>query len=53
MTTHKIQVPVLVLTLARKRLFLRWALKGFRKRNLDREKGLLRRELVRHESGPS
>jgi hypothetical protein len=35
MTTYKIQVPVLVLTLARKRLFLRWALKGFRRKNLD------------------
>jgi len=38
MTTYKIQVPILVLTLARKRLFLRWALKGFRRSDLGSEK---------------
>jgi hypothetical protein len=38
MTMHKIQVPVMVLTLARKRLFLRWALKGFTRSHLDMEK---------------
>jgi hypothetical protein len=38
MTTHKIQVPVIVLTLARKRLFLRWTLKGFTRNQLDSKK---------------
>jgi len=36
MTTHKIQIHLIVITAARKRLFLRWALEGFRKRKLDR-----------------
>ena len=31
MIKHKIQIPVIVLTLARKTLFLRWALEGFKR----------------------
>jgi hypothetical protein len=31
MIKHKIQIPVIVPTLARKKLFLRWALEGFKK----------------------
>ena len=31
MIKHKIQIPVIVLTLARKKLFLRWALEGFKR----------------------
>ena len=38
MTTHKLQVPVLVLTLARKRLFLLWALEGFKSGKIARKR---------------
>ena len=31
MIKHKIQIPVIVLTQARKKLFLRWALQGFKR----------------------
>jgi hypothetical protein len=31
MIKHKIRIPVIVLTLARKKLFLRWALEGFKR----------------------
>jgi hypothetical protein len=34
MSTHKIQVHLIVLTQKNKRLFLRWALRGFRRREL-------------------
>jgi hypothetical protein len=38
MSTHKIQVHLIVLTKANKRLFLRWALRGFRWRELNQVK---------------
>jgi len=30
MSTHKIRIPIIVLTPVRKKLFLRWALEGFK-----------------------
>ena len=38
LSTHKIQVHRIVLTQANKRLFLRWALRGFRLRDLNEVK---------------
>jgi hypothetical protein len=56
MTPYKIQVhvPGLVFTRVRKRLFLRWALNEFSRRNLERESGLLRPlPFARSEAAPS
>jgi hypothetical protein len=34
MSTHKIRIPIIVLTPKSKELFLRWALEGFKLRKL-------------------
>ena len=38
MIKRKIQIPVIVLTLARKKLFLRWALEGFKRSKIAEQK---------------
>ena len=51
MTTYKLQVHLIVITAARQRLFLRWALEGFRKGKIGVSVNLLQTGL--HEAAGS